>query len=428
MRQVPSHAQEPMRLFSQKYAVQSVARSNQDIAQEFMELSFELERGTKIERFTRFKGPIVAAFIQTPSVSASHDLDQLIARLRREALIDIRRGPDQTHANINIEFVPQEAMNERAPTAACFVEPNAKTWQNYMNTKYAANHRWTQLTVRTQATVFIPMGSPPQEIRDCLHEEILQALGPLNDLYRVSETIFNDDNFQVIATPYDMLILRAYYSDQLRNGMSKAAVGARILGILNAQNPAGIGILPRAMPKTDVMWKRAVVSALGVGSSSSERLRGSKQMVNLALTQGYNDVRLGFSYYGRARVLERIKPKQSKQNFIRAYNTFNKTLTDSTIHRANVAMKLARMSISENDPQKALEWIESALPAARNTQNAIMLFTLLALKAEAYRLTGQENEARTLQNEARGWGNYAYATPQSVQARLTRIARLGVRK
>jgi len=37
------------------------------------------------------------------------------------------------------------------------------------------------------------MTPSPQEVRDCLHEELAQALGPLNDLYRLPDSVFNDD-------------------------------------------------------------------------------------------------------------------------------------------------------------------------------------------------------------------------------------------
>ena len=41
-------------------------------------------------------------------------------------------------------------------------------------------------------------------MRDCLNEEITQALGPANDLYRLPDSIWNDDNFHGMATPFDM--------------------------------------------------------------------------------------------------------------------------------------------------------------------------------------------------------------------------------
>ena len=48
--------------------------------------------------------------------------------------------------------------------------------------------------------VFLPGDVSPQEIRDCLHEELAQALGPVNDLYRLTDSVFNDDNFNTVLT------------------------------------------------------------------------------------------------------------------------------------------------------------------------------------------------------------------------------------
>ena len=60
------------------------------------------------------------------------------------------------------------------------------------------------------------------------HEELAQALGPLNDLYRLSDSVFNDDNFQSVLTSFDMDILRMTYSPSLSSGMSREEVAARL--------------------------------------------------------------------------------------------------------------------------------------------------------------------------------------------------------
>lgn len=69
---------------------------------------------------------------------------------------------------------------------------------------------WTKLERRDRAAVFVRFDVAPQEIRDCLHEELAQALGPLKDLYRLSDSVSNDDNIHAVLTSFDMLILRAY--------------------------------------------------------------------------------------------------------------------------------------------------------------------------------------------------------------------------
>ena len=81
-------------------------------------------------------------------------------------------------------------------------------------------------------------------MRDCLHEELAQALGPLNDLYRLSDSVFNDDNMHTVLTGFDMLILRVFYSPALRSGMTRAEVAARLPAILAQLNPAGQSRVP----------------------------------------------------------------------------------------------------------------------------------------------------------------------------------------
>ena len=87
--------------------------------------------------------------------------------------------------------------------------------------------------------IIIPNDASPQEVRDCLHEELAQALGPLNDLYRLPNSVFNDDNVHTVLTNFDMLILRATYAPELASGMSRDAVAQRLPSIFARINPRG---------------------------------------------------------------------------------------------------------------------------------------------------------------------------------------------
>ncbi|MCL4674819.1 MAG: DUF2927 domain-containing protein, partial [Pararhodobacter sp.] len=115
------------------------------------------------------------------------DLDRLIARLRAEAGIDIARtSPTPDDANvITVEFLPRRQMQAVVPSAACFVVPNVSDWSEFVANRRSTAIDWTRVVARTRATVFVPTDTTPQEIRDCLHEDNGQALGPLNDLFRL---------------------------------------------------------------------------------------------------------------------------------------------------------------------------------------------------------------------------------------------------
>ncbi len=101
---------------------------------------------------------------------------------------------------------------------------------------HAAAPRWIgrRVTEREKAAIFVPADTSPQEVRDCLHEELAQAMGPLNDLYQLPNSVFNDDNFNTVLTSFDMMMLRMHYAPELHSGMTQAEVAGRLPGMLVA--------------------------------------------------------------------------------------------------------------------------------------------------------------------------------------------------
>jgi hypothetical protein len=248
-------------------------RSNAEIAADFLDLTFAMESGRPIARMTRFEGPIGIAVNGRPPATLTADLDALIGRLRREAGIDVARVPSSdASARIRIETLPRARMQRVVPHAACFVVPRVGSWAEFRRVRGGRELDWTTLQTRERVTVFIPSDVAPQEVRDCLHEEIAQALGPLNDLYRLPDSVFNDDNFHAVLTGFDMLILRTYYDAELANGMTRAEVAARLPAILDRLNPAGARQPAQPVRTTTRPWIEAIETALGPGTSEAVRI------------------------------------------------------------------------------------------------------------------------------------------------------------
>jgi hypothetical protein len=61
---------------------------------------------------------------------------------------------------------------------------------------------------------------------DCMYEELLQALGPINDTDAVPWTMFNDDVQMGFFDVYDQYILNILYDPRIRPGMSVEDVKA----------------------------------------------------------------------------------------------------------------------------------------------------------------------------------------------------------
>ena len=150
--------------------------SNAALAQDFMDLTFRLESGAPLARMTRYEGPIRVAVQGPAAPTQERDLDALLRRMRREARLDIARA--RGDANVVIETVPRLVMKRLVPQAACFVVPNVGSWEEYRRRRRDDALDWLRLTERTRTAIFVPDGIPPQELRDCLHEELAQAVGP----------------------------------------------------------------------------------------------------------------------------------------------------------------------------------------------------------------------------------------------------------
>jgi Protein of unknown function (DUF2927). len=182
----------PMKTFSTPRP-QPARRSNSDIARDFLDLAFRLESGRDLPVLTRFEGPIRVRVTGAAPASLPSDLARLLYRFQTEAGIDIALSRSN-RANITIEAVSRAEIRRFLPQAACFVVPNVDSLAEYGRARRSARVNWANLRSREKLAIFLPNDASPQEVRDCLHEELAQAIGPLNDLYRLPDSVFNDDN------------------------------------------------------------------------------------------------------------------------------------------------------------------------------------------------------------------------------------------
>ncbi len=388
--------------------------SRAELARDFLDLTFALENGQDLPILTRFEGPVTIAVERVGSTplppTLMPDLTELIARLRAEAGIDIGQARPGEAASITVSVLPLRELQRVVPGAACFVVPRVAGWAAF---RRAGRDRldWTTLTERRRATVVLPSDVPPQEIRDCLHEEVAQALGPLGDLFRVPHSIFNDDNMHVVLTDRDMALLRAAYDPRLRSGMTRAQVTASMPTLLDRP----------AMPRPDAGgWAQAVRQAMDPARSDRARTAAAKDAVRRAASTP--DERLALSYLVLGRAALTREPGTALDAFMEAAARYRR-LAGRGIHDAQIATQLAAFALSSGDPDAALRTTDGAIPAADGAQNAGVLATLLLLRAEALDLKGQSPMAARVRREGLAWGRYAWGDG-GVGARAAEVAAL----
>ncbi|MBC7138785.1 MAG: DUF2927 domain-containing protein [Defluviimonas sp.] len=419
----------PMRRFGATRPL-PVLRPNAQIARDFLELAFQMESGRKLPALTRFEGPIALHVTGTVPPTARADIDRLAARLRAEARIPLRvaQGPAPAGGNsITVEFLPREKMQAVVPEAACFVVPRVGSWAEYRASRRSARLDWATLTVRQRATVFVPSDTSPQEIRDCLHEEVAQALGPLNDLYRLPDSVFNDDNFHAILTGFDMLVLRVYYAPELSSGMSRAEVAARLPALLARFNPKG-GSAAQSAPAdpTPRAWIEAVERALGPRASDPARRAAARRAVAIAQAEGWTDARAGFAWFALGRLSLTGDLETAFTAFLRAALIY-RARPGMELQAAHVDMQLAAFALSAGQAEDTLTFVDRSLPVVAQAENAALLATLMLLRAEALELLGRASEARAVRLDAMAWARYGFGPEAEVRRRVADIAALSPR-
>lgn len=400
-------------------------RSNASIYGDIQRLVFYLESGRPLQTFTRFEGPVTVRLTGRPGPdTVSGDLDRLLARFRDEAGIDISRSTADRPANINVELVERRRLRRAVPGAACFVVPNVTDWRDFNARRHRPELHWTSLTERRTMAVFIPAEVSSQEIRDCLHEEIAQALGPVNDLYDLRDSVFNDDNFNTVLTGFDMVVLRAIYDPAMTNGMDRRAFAARLPAVLARVNPGGQG--RRAEPArgaTPGEWTRAIESALGAGTRNRNRLAEAERAVAIARASGWRDNRMGFSLYAYGRLVLPVDPRIALQALAEARINFG-SHPATAVHAAHVDVHLAAHALARGRSDDALRIANGALPVARAAQNAALLSTLMMVRSVALDQLGRESEAQATRLDALAWAGYAFRDQTDIRRRMAEVASL----
>lgn len=401
-------------------------RGNAEIAREFLDLSFELESGRHLPVFTRFEGPVTLRLQGPVPSAAATDLSRLLQRLRSEAGIDIRET-DAGEAAITVEFMPRSTIRATYANVACFVEPRVGSWAEFRSARHTGQLDWTTLTRRERVAIFLPSDAPPQEVRDCLHEELAQALGPLNDLYQLTDSVFNDDNFHTSLTGYDMLILRTYYAPELRSGMRREEVAARLPGILARINPGGgqAHAIPASQP-TSQLWASRIRHALGEQGSPRERFAAARQALSQAHAEGWTDGRLAFSHFVLGRQALADDPALARDALRHAARIYRR-LPGGAIHAAHADMQLAAHALARGDARTARDIATRITPVASQSENAALMATLLLLRAEAADMLGDHDMARALRMDSRGWARYGFGSDAIVTERMREIAALAQR-
>ncbi len=403
--------------FAPALAPTGVARSNADLAEDFLDLTFGLESGETFDHLLRYEGPVRIDLASASLAPYRGDLETLVARLRSEARLDVSITDDAARAQIRVEAVPGAQLSRVFPSAACFIVPGETSWRSFLRNRSEARRRWSSQKTLEGAAIFLPQDATPQDVRDCLHEEITQALGPANDLYRLPDSIWNDDNLHGIATPFDMLMLRVLYQPELHSGMTRDEVAAKLPALLRRENPKGRNIPRAARYPESRAWGSAIEIALSQRADRDDRVAAARLATQIAAEMRPVDHRLAVSLLTLGRLTLRDDKAVAARQFGDAYAASLRRFGAGDLRSAQSGIHVAAIALAAGDYDTVITLADLHAPTARNSQNAILLAGLLSLKAEAQLGRGEAEAARATRIDSLRWARYGFGDASGAFAR-----------
>ena len=221
----PAHAEDPD-IVSRRAAARTDF-TNDEIKDGFFKIAFsaELQLGAPAERVRKFDEPIRIFLDSKSEPDRRPAVETVIADIRAHVNhLDIAVTNDRQAANFIVRLVAARDLDRTI--RSLYGRDKARRIQQALNPQCLSGIGKDQRYRIRRAEVILPVDAGDFTFYDCAYEELLQALGAINDDSSVPWTMFNDDVQMGFFDIYDQYLLNILYDPRVRPGMTKQAVNA----------------------------------------------------------------------------------------------------------------------------------------------------------------------------------------------------------
>src|SRR5579871_622479 len=230
---IPAHA-ENLEISSRR-AAERMDFSNDEIRDGFFKIAFsaEMQIGAPAERVRKFDEPVRIFVDSKAKPDRSAEISQVVADIRaRINHLDIATTNDREAANFVVMLVSDNEVS--ATIRARYGDRRAKEIDKSLNPQCLSGiGKDKQFRIR-RAEAILPVDAGEFTFYDCAYEELLQALGAINDDSSVPWTMFNDDVQMGFFDVYDQYLLNILYDPRVKAGMTRDKVDAVLPEILSS--------------------------------------------------------------------------------------------------------------------------------------------------------------------------------------------------
>jgi Protein of unknown function (DUF2927) len=197
-----------------------------EIVEGFMKTSFgaEFHLAGRVDRIRRYDGP-VRVFADGNQTGRKAQLAKVVADIgQRIQHLDIAMTDRAEDANIRVQLVRDRDLTRTI--ARSYGSERAREIKSSLDPQCLSGFRKNDRFEITRSDVILTVDNGDFVFFDCAYEELLQALGPINDTSSVPWTMFNDKVSMGFFDVYDQYILNLLYDPRIKPGMTVEQVKA----------------------------------------------------------------------------------------------------------------------------------------------------------------------------------------------------------
>ena len=213
----------------------------------FFKVTFGAEFHTDgyVERIRKYDGPVRVFIDNHATPDRSHELADVVDDIgRRVGHLDIAVTADRDAANVVVTLIRDRDLGSTIRTF--YGRERARRIQHSLEPQCLSGFRKDESFRIQRSEVILVVDAGDFIFLDCAYEELLQALGPINDDSSVPWTMFNDDVQMGFFDLYDQYLMNILYDPRIQAGMTREEARAVVTDIC-----------PRSAPS----WRRPTISS-----------------------------------------------------------------------------------------------------------------------------------------------------------------------
>jgi hypothetical protein len=382
---------------------------NASLARLFTILTHDTEWGARRKHLVRYEGAISVGLEGPGAERHFIFVDGFLGQLVRNSKVLVSRsaGP----SNLHVRLVEGARFNKLLPTALCIVAQGDVSWEAFTDNP---SHHGAQALVAakriTQMTIFIPGTAPPFLVRNCLLEEIPQALGLANDLYGLGSSTFNDDAAHLWPTKLDYLMLRVLYAPEMITGLDRRVTEARALVVLNRINAPGISAPPLPLLRQRSLgdWPELIQRVFSRKASKRQVREYAQKALSIVEVYAPMSAQHCHTLVTAGRVLSRPEPEQALRLFDQARRVCGSAHGVSDIRNARIKLETACALLRLDRYDEVIAIAEAIWPVLAAHGQDERLAALYTMQSDALAASGPGSpRAASAAKLAAEWNAYA---------------------